>query len=258
LYFSHTRIQIYIYTDTYINPPDINKNELETANNSWGIGVSVNKKAPTIKEVQDRGRALRELVPRDIHGRWAPDSSRPDPVKLLEKEDSNRLKYLLPIKYGRMLESPFAFMRGSAIVMASDLATTPVSGVQVQLCGDAHLLNFGVFATPERKLIFDMNDFDETYPGPWEWDLKRLATSAVLAGREKGFGDEVNRKLAMAVGRYYQRAMLRFAQSAFLDLWYYQVEVDKVLEVFEQASKLAGKNAQRLSRGRVRVRRSVQ
>jgi uncharacterized protein (DUF2252 family) len=154
-----------------------------------------------------------------------------------------------------MLESPFAFMRGSAIVMASDLATTPVSGVQVQLCGDAHLLNFGVFATPERKLVFDMNDFDETYPGPWEWDLKRLATSAVLAGREKGFGDEVNRKLAMAVGRYYQRAMLRFAQSAFLDLWYYQVEVDKVLEVFEQASKLAGKNAQKVVK---RARESTQ
>jgi uncharacterized protein (DUF2252 family) len=208
--------------------------------------VPENKKAPTIKELKDRGIALREQVPRYIHGTWAPDSSRPDPIKLLEEQDSTRLKHLLPIKYGHMLESSFAFMRGSAVVMAYDLAKTPVSGLQVQLCGDAHLLNFGVFATPERKLVFDINDFDETYPGPWEWDLKRLAASAVVAGREKGFGDEVNRKLAMAVGRYYKRTMLRLAQLAFLDVWYYQVEVDKVLEVFEKASKVAGKNARKV------------
>lgn len=204
------------------------------------------KKAPTIQELQERGKALREQVPRNIHGTWAPDPSRPDPIKLLEEQDTTRLKHLLPIKYGRMMESPFAFMRGSAVIMASDLAKTPVSGLKVQLCGDAHLLNFGVFATPERKLVFDINDFDETYPGPWEWDLKRLAASAVVAGREKGFGDEVNRKLAMTVGSYYQKAMLRLAQLAFLDVWYYQVEVDKVLEVFEQASKGAGKNAQKV------------
>lgn len=213
---------------------------------SWGLQAAESKRAPTIHELQDRGRALREQTPRSRHRIWAPNPSRPDPVKLLEEEDSTRLKQLLPIKYGRMMESPLAFMRGSAVVMASDLATTPVSGLQVQLCGDAHLLNFGVFATPERKLVFDINDFDETYPGPWEWDLKRLAASAVVAGREKGFGDETSRKLAMAVSKYYQRAMLRLAQSAFLNVWYFQVDVDKVLEVFEQASKRAGKNAQKV------------
>ncbi|MDQ1276133.1 MAG: hypothetical protein QG610_1708 [Euryarchaeota archaeon] len=213
---------------------------------SENLRMLEHKRAPTIQEPQDRGRALREQVPRNIHGTWAPDPSRPDPIKLLEEQDTTRLKHLLPIKYGRMLESSFAFMRGSAVIMASDLAKTPVSGLKVQLCGDAHLLNFGVFATPERKLVFDINDFDETYPGPWEWDLKRLAASAVVAGREKGFGDDVNRKLAMTVGKYYQRAMLRLAQLAFLDVWYYQVEVDKVLEVFEQASNRAGKNAQKV------------
>lgn len=202
----------------------------------------------TTKELQERGRALRELVPRSSHGMWVPDPSRPDPIDLLQEQDRNRIEQLLPIKYGRMLESAFAFMRGSAAVMASDLATTPVTGLQVQLCGDAHLLNFGIFATPERKLVFDINDFDETYPGPWEWDLKRLAASAVLAGREKGFGDEVNRKLAMVVGKYYRKAMERLSQAAFLDVWYYQVEVDKVLEVFEQASKRAGENAQKAVR----------
>jgi len=202
----------------------------------------------TTKELQDRGRALREQVPRNCHGIWVPDPSRSDPIGLLQEQDRTRIEQLLPIKYGRMLESPFAFMRGSATVMASDLATTPVTGLQVQLCGDAHLLNFGIFATPERKLVFDINDFDETYPGPWEWDLKRLATSAVLAGRENGFRDEVNRKLAMIVGEYYRKAMERFSQTAFLDVWYYQVEVDKVLEVFEQASRKAGKNARKVVR----------
>ncbi|TFH03591.1 MAG: DUF2252 domain-containing protein [Methanosarcina sp.] len=200
----------------------------------------------TTRELQDRGRALREKVPRSSHGVWVPDPSRPDPISLLQEQDRTRLKQLLPIKYGRMLESPFTFMRGSAAVMASDLATTPVTGLQVQLCGDAHLLNFGVFATPERKLVFDINDFDETYPGPWEWDLKRLAASAVVAGRDNGFEDEVNRKLAMVVSRYYRRAMVRFAQAAFLDVWYYHVEMDKVLEVFEKSSRKAGKNAQKV------------
>lgn len=208
--------------------------------------MSENERMTTTRELQDRGRALREKVPRSSHGVWVPDPSRPDPISLLQEQDRTRLKQLLPIKYGRMLNSPFAFMRGSAAVMASDLATTPVTGLQVQLCGDAHLLNFGIFATLERKLVFDINDFDETYPGPWEWDLKRLAASAVVAGREKGFGDEVNRKLAIVVSKYYRRAMVRFAQSAFLDVWYYNVEVDKVLEVFEKSSRKAGKSAQKV------------
>lgn len=130
------------------------------------------------------GKSLRAHTPRRSHGDWSPAPDRPDPISLLQAQDKTRIQHLVPIKYGRMLESPFAFLRGSATVMAADLAGTPVSGIDAILCGDAHLSNFGVFATPERQLVFDINDFDEVYPGPWEWDLKRLAASAVVAGRE--------------------------------------------------------------------------
>jgi uncharacterized protein (DUF2252 family) len=167
------------------------------------------------------------------------------PNQLLQEHDKNHLKNLLPIKYGRMLESPFAFMRGAAVVMAADLATTPVIGLHTQICGDAHLVNFGVFATPERKLVFDINDFDETYPGPWEWDLKRLATSAVLTGREMGFENEVNRKLAMDVNKCYQEAIVNFSLAPFLDVWYYDVAVEEVLEVFKRSSRKDKKSAQK-------------
>jgi uncharacterized protein (DUF2252 family) len=204
------------------------------------------KKMSTIKERQKIGRALREQVPRSDHGIWKPAPSRPDPISLLQEHDKNHLKNLLPIKYGRMLESPFAFMRGAAVVMAADLATTLVIGLQTQLCGDAHLVNFGVFATPERKLVFDINDFDETYPGPWEWDLKRLATSAVLTGREKGFGNEVNRELAMVVNRSYQEAIVNFASATFLAVWYYDVAVNEVLEAFKRSSWKDKKSAQKV------------
>lgn len=144
-----------------------------------GLRMLDNEKMPTSQELQERGRALRGQVPRSSHGTWTPALSRPDPIGLLQEQDKSRLQHLLPIKYCRMLKSQFSFMRGMAAMMAADLATTPVTGLQVQLCGDAHLFNFGVYATPERKKVFDINDFDETYPGPWEWDLKRLATSAV-------------------------------------------------------------------------------
>jgi len=205
-----------------------------------------NEKMPTSQELQERGRALRGQVPRSSHGTWTPALSRPDPVNLLQEQDKNRLSHFLPIKYGCMLKSPFAFMRGAAAVMAADLATTPVTGLQAQLCGDAHLLNFSFFATPERKLIFDINDFDETYPGPWEWDLKRLAASAVVAGREKRFGDEVNRKLAMVIVRYYCRAMARFARTPFLDVWYYLMEMKEVLKAFERSSEQDKKSVQKV------------
>jgi uncharacterized protein (DUF2252 family) len=210
--------------------------------------VSDDETMTTIPELQERGRVLREQVPLSSQGTWTPSPSRSDPISLLQEQDKNRLKHLLPIKYGRMLESPFAFMRGAAAVMAADLAATPVTGLQVQLCGDAHLLNFGIFATPERELVFDINDFDETYPGPWEWDLKRLATSAVVAGREKGFSDEVNRKLAMVIGRYYCRALASLAEAPFLDVWYYDVEVGEVLEAFERSSRKDRKIAQKVVR----------
>jgi uncharacterized protein (DUF2252 family) len=192
------------------------------------------------------GNALRQQVPRKSHGDWEPSPDRSDPLGLLQEQDDGRIQQLIPIKYGRMVASPFAFLRGSAVVMAADLASTPTSGLEVQLCGDAHLSNFGVFATPERKLVFDINDFDETYPGPWEWDLKRLAASAVVAGRENGLSDRDNRRLANAAVRSYGKAMKRLATAQTLDVWYFHVEVDAVVKAFEQSSKEAYKSAQKM------------
>ncbi len=208
--------------------------------------MSFNDKMSTRSERREKGKALREQVPRSSHGAWVPSPERSDPVSLLQVQDKGRLEHLLPIKYGRMLESPFTFLRGSAAVMTADLASTPVTGLQVELCGDAHLLNFGVFATPERQLVFDVNDFDEAYPGPWEWDLKRLAASAVVAGRDNGFSDKVNRKLAEDVTVFYRDAMVRLARASALDVWYFHVEVDRVLEAFERSSGKAGKSARKM------------
>jgi uncharacterized protein (DUF2252 family) len=164
---------------------------------------------------------------------------------LLQAQDKGRLQDLLPIKYGRMLASPFAFLRGSAVVMASDLAVTPVTGLQVVLCGDAHLSNFGIFATPERNLIFDINDFDEAYPGPWEWDLKRLAVSAMVAGRENGFKEQDCRRLAELVPRSYRQTMRRFSEVPILEVWYYHVDADTVIQVFDKYAKNSVKDARK-------------
>ena len=200
----------------------------------------------TRSERREMGRALRQQAPRSSHGDWAPAADRPDPLDLLQEQDKSRIQHLLPIKYGRMVDSPFAFLRGSATVMAADLAATPATGLQVQLCGDAHLSNFGVFATPERKLVFDINDFDETHPGPWEWDLKRLVASAVVAGRENGFGEKANRRLAKAVVQTYGKAMDRLAKARTLDVWYFHVEVDDVEAAFERSSKKGRKSAEKM------------
>ncbi len=137
----------------------------------------------TVDERNARGLAARQEAPRSSHGRWEPAPDRPDPVTLLEQQAASRVPDLVPIRHGRMLASPFTFYRGSALIMAADLAATPVSGVTVQVCGDAHLSNFGLFGTPERQMLFDINDFDETLPGPWEWDVKRLAASFEIMGR---------------------------------------------------------------------------
>jgi len=190
------------------------------------------------------GKDLRNKVPRSSHYAWSPAADRPDPLDLLQAQDQDRLQHLLPIKYGRMMVSPFTFLRGSAVVMASDLAASPVMGQNVLLCGDAHLSNFGVFATPERNLVFDINDFDESYPGPWEWDLKRLAASAVLAGRENGFKGKTCRQLALAVCRSYRESMRRFSQASILYVWYYQVKANSVLKVFEKNARQSSKSAQ--------------
>jgi uncharacterized protein (DUF2252 family) len=163
-------------------------------------------------------------VPRSSHASWAPDGARPDPVALLEEQALDRVPQLVPIRYGRMSDSPFAFFRGAAYVMASDLATTPQTGLQVQLCGDAHLANFGLFASPDRDLVFDLNDFDETLPGPWEWDVKRLAASVAVAARDLGVGR--NRRFSIvqrAVGQY-RDVIHRFAGMSTLAVWYARVD----------------------------------
>jgi uncharacterized protein (DUF2252 family) len=205
-----------------------------------------NHAAANRSDMKKMGKALREKAPRASHGEWTPAEDRPDPISILQAQDEGRLQHLLPIKYGRMLESPFAFLRGSAAVMAADLVGTPVSGLQAILCGDAHLSNFGVFASPERKLVFDINDFDEAYPGPWEWDLKRLAASAVVAGRENGFSEKKCRSLAVDLCEVYRFAMGKFSEAHTLDVWYYHVPADAVLDIFERSSKKGGKSTQKM------------
>jgi len=166
------------------------------------------------------GSAARKKTPRLHQAAWDVPADRPDPVALLEEQGETRVAELLPIRYGRMLASPFAFYRGAAAIMAGDLAHTPNSGLQVQLCGDAHLANFGGFASPERDLVFDINDFDETLPGPWEWDLKRLATSFEIAGRERGFKKKERRATVLTTVAEYRRAMAEFAVMRNVDVWY--------------------------------------
>lgn len=206
--------------------------------------MSTENEAKGLKERRKKGKALRHEVALSSHADWTPATDRPDPISLLQAQDEGRIRPLLPIRYGRMLESPFAFLRGSAVVMASDLAGTPSTGIQAVLCGDAHLSNFGVFASPERNLIFDINDFDETYPGPWEWDLKRLAASAVVAGRENGFKKKKCRSLAVDLTSIYAQAMAKFSQARTLDVWYYHVEADAVVKVFAKTSKRGKERAE--------------
>jgi uncharacterized protein (DUF2252 family) len=157
------------------------------------------------------GKSLREPTPRSSHAAWVPRPDRPDPVALLEEQAAERVPELVPIRYGRMSASPFAFYRGAAYVMASDLAGSPQTGLRVQLCGDAHVGNFGAFASPERQLLFDLNDFDETLPGPWEWDVKRLAASVAVAGRENGFKAKRRAEMVRELVAEYRRAIRRFA-----------------------------------------------
>jgi uncharacterized protein (DUF2252 family) len=183
----------------------------------------------------ERGRALRDAVPRRSHGGWAPAPDRPDPVATLVASNDGRLPHLVPIRIGRMLASPFAFLRGSAAVMAGDLATTPTSGSMVQACGDAHLANFGVFASPERRLVFDLNDFDETHQGPWEWDVKRLAASVVVASRENGYAEATCRDMARIVAWEYRRWMRTYAGMRALQVWYAAIPIESIIERVERA-----------------------
>ena len=177
-----------------------------------------------------RGKAARSEVPRSAHGTWEPAPRRVDPVDLLEEQAETRLPELGPTRYGRMLESPFTFFRGGAYLMASDLADGPRTGLHAQLCGDAHLSNFGVFAAPDRKLVFSINDFDETLRGPFEWDVKRLAASFAVAGRDRGFNDAIRRSVVMETVREYREAMARFARMRNIDLWYTRLNVTAILD----------------------------
>jgi uncharacterized protein (DUF2252 family) len=185
-------------------------------------------------EWQARGRALREQVPRADHAQWEPPPDRPDPVSILEEQAKTRVPDLVPIRHGRMLTSPFAYFRGAAAPMAWDLAHTPTTGIRVQACGDAHLLNFGMFAAPDRRLIFDINDFDETLPAPFEWDVKRLAASFAVAARDNGFGDAEAGAAARSCARSYRTEMARYATMRFLNVWYSRIDVDQVTRLFDR------------------------
>jgi uncharacterized protein (DUF2252 family) len=176
----------------------------------------------------DAGRALRKRVPRSSHAVWSPDRDRA-PLRVLEETNRRRVPELVAIREARMRASPFAFLRGAPAVMAADLATTPVTGIPVQACGDAHLLNFGLFATPERNLVFGLNDFDETLPGPWEWDVKRLATSFVVAARTVGFDQAQGRRAALAAVRTYREQLARYAGMRLLDVWYSRVDAATIV-----------------------------
>ena len=200
------------------------------------------------KERKLLGKALRQQVPFNCHANWTASETRSDPVDLLQAQDEGRLKRYLPIKYGRMLDSPYAFFRGSAVLMAADLSGTRDTGIYVTLCGDAHLSNFGLFATPERRLVFDINDFDEVYPGPWEWDLKRLATSAIIAGRDNGFTESECLTLALTVAKSYSWAIAYFAKIPTMDLWYYHIKAKEIRASLGKVSEQAEKSARKMVR----------
>src|SRR6266581_3073942 len=184
----------------------------------------------TVAERRAAGKALRNKVARSSHAEWSPVADRPDPISLLEEQNRTRFAHLVPIRFERMTTSPFAFLRGTAVVMAGDLAATPITGIQVQLCGDAHLNNFGIYATPERNQVFDLNDFDETLPGPWEWDVKRLAASIVVAGRNNGFSGDMNRQAVVSCIASYRQHMWEYSEMRNVDIWYSRIDYARSLQ----------------------------
>ena len=201
---------------------------------------------PTPDERAARGKAARAVAPRSGHGEWEPASDRRDPVELLEEQAASRVPELVPIRYGRMLVSPFTFFRGAAYPMAADLADAPRTGLQVQLCGDAHLSNFGGFAGPDRRLVFSINDFDETLPGPFEWDVKRLVASFAVAGRDRNFDAKQRDAINLAVTSSYREAIKSFAAMSNLDLWYSRIDVEEIAAlVAQQASAKQRKRFER-------------
>jgi uncharacterized protein (DUF2252 family) len=200
---------------------------------------------PTVAERAAQGKVARKRVPRSSHAAWQPAADRPDPIALLEEQATERSPDLVPIRYGRMAASPFAFYRGGALLMASDLASTPDSGLVAQLCGDAHLMNFGLFESPERRLVFDINDFDETLPGPWEWDVKRLATSFEVGGRDRGFDATIRRRIVMDCVLHYRVTMIEMAALRAIDVWYARLDADLIRE---QSKALGGSDSRQVAK----------
>ncbi|TXS54935.1 DUF2252 domain-containing protein [Streptomyces sp. t39] len=198
------------------------------------------------------GRRARREAPRSGHAVYEPAPGRPDPLALLEAQSATRLPDLVPIRYGRMTESPFRFYRGAAAIMASDLAGSPDSGIRAQLCGDAHLLNFRLLASPERRLMFDINDFDETLPGPWEWDVKRLSASLAIAGRANDLDDAARARIVHAAVRSYREAMIRFAEMGNLEVWYSGIDAERLTEL--AGDRLLKSGRKKLSRAMAKAR----
>lgn len=202
----------------------------------------------SVKQREAKGKAARADTPRSSHAEWRASRKREDPIAVLERQAESRVPELVPIRYGRMLVSPFTFYRGAAAVMAADLAQTPASGLEVQLCGDAHLSNFGIFASPEREMLFDINDFDETLPGPWEWDVKRLAASLCVAGRDRELSkQEIADVLAWTV-QAYRQSMRGFAQMSNLGVWYAKLNAEDIVGVVREQRLVRGKRLQKMER----------
>jgi uncharacterized protein (DUF2252 family) len=203
---------------------------------------------PSVEERRARGKQARDRAPLSSHAGWVPAADRPDPVGLLEEQNRTREPDLVPVRHGRMLVSPFTFYRGAAKIMAADLDATPTAGLDVQLCGDAHLSNFGAFASPERLLLFDLNDFDETLPGPFEYDVKRMAASFAIAGRNNGFSKADTRAATLEAAKAYREAMASFAQMGTMDIWYARLDEDELLQAMRRATAKAPKKQAKTAR----------
>ena len=225
---------------------------------STATGLEAPRQRMSPAERRVRGKAARAEVPRESHAEWKPPADRADPVALLESQGAARVPDLVPVRYGRMMETPFTYYRGAALPMASDLASTPATGMIVQACGDAHLSNFGIFGSPERKLVFDVNDFDETLPAPWEWDVKRLAASLEVAARENGISDKDRRKIVVASAQRYREVMRQLSGESNLNVWYTQVDMDEFRARFDGLLKQRQRKALDQGLAKARTRDSMQ
>jgi uncharacterized protein (DUF2252 family) len=208
-------------------------------------------------ESRKQGRVLRDKCPRVAQAEWKPRSKSEDPIKLLKESDAGRIPGLIPVKYQRMSESPFKFFRGAAIIQARDLAHAAVSGITVHACGDCHLMNFGGFASPERALVFDINDFDETFPGPWEWDMKRLGASLVLAARDRSFSKAVADEAVRAAAASYRERIAEFAEMTVLERWYAQIDIDALMQYFRKDADMSARLSRKQKQARSQTSEAV-